>query len=140
MTDNDCPEWNRDDEGNCLDHGPDDYPAASSCPPPPVALTARRKREREATQGQGSPGQTHSCTCDRKGASFQANPDGHRSDCPAAPNADYYRAKLRELLSNRTVEPPGVPCLYCGAEGDWCESDCGSPFPIRHPDFRKADG
>lgn len=53
-------------------------------------------------------------------------------------SASYYRAKLRSLLYDRLGGPPGIPCSYCqGEPGDWCETDCGSPFPIRHPDYRE---
>lgn len=61
-------------------------------------------------------------------------------DTPAPEgDAAYYRAKLRSLLADRLSEPPGVPCHYCQATpGDWCEVDCGSPFPVLTPEYREV--
>lgn len=54
-------------------------------------------------------------------------------------DVNYYRAKLRSLLHHRLGGSPGVPCQYCQSDaGDWCEYDCGSPFPILHPDYYEA--
>lgn len=57
----------------------------------------------------------------------------------ATEDADYYRAKLRSLLHDRLDQPPAVPCPYCQSDPhEWCWIDCGSPFPILHPDYREA--
>lgn len=55
-------------------------------------------------------------------------------------DAAYYRAKLRSLLADRLPGPPGVECHFCQAEAhEWCEYDCGSPFPVLHPEYRHVD-
>lgn len=67
---------------------------------------------------------------------------GHHEQCPlwTAPRDEaYYRAKLRSLLADRLPGPPGVECHYCqGQPGEWCEYDCGSPFPVLHPEYRSG--
>ena len=55
-------------------------------------------------------------------------------------NKEWYRAKLRSILAERLNEAPQQPCHYCQAiPGDWCEYDCGSPFPVLHPENRETD-
>lgn len=48
-----------------------------------------------------------------------------------------YRAKLRSILAHRLGKAPDQACDYCqGKPGEWCEYDCGSPFPVLHPEYR----
>ena len=59
-----------------------------------------------------------------------------------ADNAEvrFYRAKLRSILAARLPGPPGVPCDYCQAQpGDFCEYDCGSPFPVLDGAYVEGD-
>lgn len=79
------------------------------------------------------------CNCGAKHSVWAGAETGHAVSCPAHPDANYFRAHLRKLLHDQPDEPPAVPCPYCQSEPhEWCEYDCGSPFPILHPAYRDA--